>query len=194
MNVVTFLWIIVWFFAILFVAGILLIVFLFGRSSKEDNPNLASIFINKGLHCEKPVKGILHRKGKKGESFKYGQGNIVMIPNEYKRRYYNNKRMVFVEHKGQIIASPFDNDVPITESQAEDLIYDICESHVVSDGLRALRGKSAVKLMSVIVIVVIIACVGVFGYNYLSKQQSTQQNTPIEQPANNKLNEPIEVK
>ena len=179
-------------FAVIMFFGILILVYILGKVSIKDNPKKGYVFVKTGSHVNKPFKAEIHKRARTGESFKYGD-SVVIIPKIYQRLYYRNRRMIFVEHLGQLIASPFENEVPISPKDAEDLIYDICESHVGSDGMRALKGKSAINIVIVGVIAFVVGAALVFGFvkfQEIQAQRALQSDTSIEQ----ELQPPVEVK
>lgn len=180
-------------FTAVFLAGILLIVYLFGRRSVKDNPNLASIFLKTGLHIGKPIKGKLSDKTAKGFKYSYKLNRaekIVLVPASYKEHYYCNRRSIYINRLGQLVASPFFDDVSLDETEKEDLIYELITSHIGRDGMKALKGKqSPASIVVIAIIAFVIGVVAVFGYQYMQsamqpKPQQTQQNLPT----------PIEVK
>ena len=69
------------------------------------------------------------------------------MPKKYEENYYNNKRLIFLSKIGQLVSSPFQNDIDLAPSEREDLIYELIESHIGSDGMRALKGKSSINII-----------------------------------------------
>lgn len=192
MTLQTLVWIIIWLFILVLVAGIVLVTFLFGRISVKDKPNEAAIFIKTGLHIQKPIVGKSSNTSRNGSSFMYSKNKVVFIPTTYKENYYHNRRMVFINHKGQLIASPIVDDVTLSETEKEDLIYEMCASHIGADGMRALKGKSTASIIIVAFAAFVIGIAVVISYNAFQEQAAKRQaNAPqqqIEQPV------PVEVR
>jgi len=194
MTLQTMIIILLWFFAIVFLAGLLLIIYLLGRHSIKDNPNQALVFVKTGSSVGKPYKALLYETSKKGCCYRFKYNNrFIFVPTEYEEIYYCNKRMVFISKQGQIVASPFTTDVQLKDEASENLIYELCASHVGADGMRALKGKNTTSVILVAVIALIIGIIGTFGFIQLqavmAKQQAIQQQPKIQQ-----LPPPVEVK
>lgn len=173
--------------------GLLFVTFILGRSTKKNNPNKAYIFIKNGLNVEKPLKGQLHEIVKTGISYKYGENKTIIVPKKYGEAYYCNRRMLLINHIGQLIALPFKGDNELTDDEKVNLIYAICESHVGSDGMKALKGKSQVNIIVVAVISVIIGAILCFGIIQFQKNMATNQTT-TQQQMQKPAQSPIEVK
>ena len=178
--------IIIWLILLILVIGVILVVFLLGRSSIKDKPDEAAIFVKNGLHIHKPIKGQLSDTTNKGCSFLYKKDKIVFVPATYKENYFRNRRMIFVNHKGQLIASPIIDDVTLSDTEKEDLIYEMCSSHVGADGMRALKGKSTASILIIASAAFIIGIAAVLGFNafqeQMAKRQINAQQPRIEQP------------
>ena len=182
MTLQTLVWIIIWFFALLFIAGTILITFFLGRFSVKDKPNEAAIFVKTGLHIQKPVKGKLQHTGKNGISFIYSKNKIVFVPSTYKENYYHNRRIIFVNHKGQLIASPIIGDVAFSDTEKEDLIYEMCSTHIGADGMKALKGKSTPQVIIIALVAFVIGVAAILGFNAFQDQIAKRQNnTPTQQ-------------
>lgn len=187
--------IIVFLSAVLTVA-ILIFTYLHGRKSVRDDPNKGLIFIKTGKSIAYPLKAKLSEIGKKGSSYIYKctyGGSVVMLPKSYGEYYYHNKRMIFITHLGQLIASPFDTDIPLTEEESKSLIYELCSSHIGADGIRALKGKqSAIILIAIIAFAV--GVVAMFGFNQFQTTMQNRQNTETQQQIQVPNQIPVEVK
>lgn len=172
------------FIGIAFISGLVFAIFYIGRKSVQDNPDKAIVLKKTGQHIT-PYKGVKTAKSRSGISFKYDK-KIVLIPNAYHETYILNKRIIFVNKDNQIIASPFDDDVSISSSEKNDLIYELIESHIGADGMRALRGNNMPSVILVGVLAFAIGVVVCFGFlnfqdSMKDKQTGTQQTQ--EQPA-----------
>ena len=193
MTLSTLITILLWSFIIIFTVGIFLVSYLLGKHSIKDNPNQALIFVKTGSSVGKPRKAILHETSKKGCCYRFKYNNkFIFVPTEYEEIYYCNKRMLFISKQGQIVASPFATDVQLKDEASENLIYELCASHVGADGMRALKGKSTTSVIIVAVIALIIGIIGTFGFIQLQDvmaKQALQQQPKIQQ-----LPPPVEVK
>ena len=190
MTLQTLTWIIIWFFILLFIAGIVIVTFLFGRSSAKDLPGEAAVFVKTGIHISKPYKAKLFGVGQAGLGFFYGNKKVVFKPTEYKEYFYQNRRAIYVNHAGQLIASPFTDDVELSNNEKEDLIYEMCASHVGADGMRAIKNKDAKSIIVVALAAFIIGMAAVIGFNAFQEQMAKRQaNVPQQQ-----TEQPVEVK
>ena len=167
-----------WSFGVLLLCATFLTLYLLGRHSIRDNPNKALVFIKTGKHVSRPVRASLSGKpSKTGSRFKYGK-NIVFVPTKYDDYFHCCRRMIFVSHVGQLIASPFGNDVELSSDERNELIYELCESHIGSDAMKAIRGKSATNIIVVAIIAFAIGAIIVFGVTqYQAQAGLTQTNT-----------------
>jgi len=192
MTLHTLLIIILWFFAIVLFAGTMLVVFLIGRGTVKNNPKKAYIFIKNGLNVEPPIKGSLSGKPtKKGHKYIYN-GGFVMVPSKYKQVFYKNRRMLFIDKLGQLIALPFDNDTVLDNIQSEELILELIGSHIGSDAIRALRGKQTTSIIIVALIAFALGAIIVFGATQYMKTRTPVKQTTTTQQQNKPV--PIEVK
>lgn len=173
--------IILWFFGIALLFGVILITFLFGKASIKDKPYQGAVFIKTGLHISKPIKAQRGDISSKGSFFMYGKKGLVLVPKSYKENYYCNRRIIFVSHTGQLIASPFQDDITLSSDEKNDLIYELCASHIGSDGMRAMRGKSQVSIMIIAVIAFIIGVSAILGFNAFQEQMAKRQVNPPQQ-------------
>lgn len=177
---------------IVWVGAAFFIIFRIGKFTVKNNPDRALIYIKNGLNIDKVFKGKMHQETNEGYSYAYNNGNIIIVPKSYKEVYFKNNRMIFASEIGQIIATPFENDITLDEKEKASLIYAICSSHVGSDGIKALRGRPAkLSIIMVAVIAFIVGAVATVGFNKFQEYQA-QQPTAIEQPVNK--NTPVEVK
>lgn len=184
-SVHTIITIIVWEFAIVFLAAIIFFAFLYGRSTIKDNPKKAYIFLATGRHISLPIKGdMIGKPTKAGTRYKYANNEIIFVPTNYGEKYIKCRRAIFISRYGQLIASPFDDDVSLSEDEKNDLIYDICESHIGSDVMRFIKGKGAVSIIIVAIIAFVIGAAIVIGFTQFQKvnQQKMQQQPAQTQP------------
>lgn len=185
----TLVWFIIWFIILLIVAGIILVTFLFGRRSIRDKPNEAVVFVKTGLHIQKPFKAKLSITSNKGQAFVYGNNKITFNPIKYKEHYFCERRMIFITHAGQLVASPFSDDIALSETEKEDLIYEMCASHVGADGMRALKGKSTTSILIIALVAFVIGIAAVIGFNAFQGQMAKQQAPSSQQ----QIIQPVEV-
>lgn len=182
---------VLWGFILL--AALMLILFLLGKHTVKNNPNKAMILILNGNNVDDIFQGKLHTKTKKGYSYKYNNGKSILVPKEYKEVYCKNKRLLFLNHMGQLIASPFDRDIELSPDEKDGLITDLLESHIGSDSIRALRGKGALGTVLVAIIAFILGAVIVFGFTQFQKV-SQQKQVTTQQQQQKSSQTPVEVK
>src|SRR3972149_7995663 len=158
-----------------------LLGFILGRISVKDNATEARIFIKTGLHINKPVKGKISAISHNGISFKYNRKGIIFVPTSYKEHFYCGKRILFLSRKGVLIASPFEDDIALSNDERESLIYELCASHIGADGMRALKGKGSISIIIIALVAFIIGVSSVIGFNAFQnatkKQSATQQQS-----------------
>lgn len=189
----TLIWVIIWFWLLLLIAGIILTVFLLGQRSVKDKPNEAAVFVKTGIHISKPFKAKLFSSGNTGLGFFYGEKKIVFEPAKYKEHYYHNRRAIFVNHAGQLVASPFTDDVTLSDPEKEDLIYELCSGKIGADGHRAMRGKGMPNSIIIAVVAFVIGIAVVLGFNAFQEQMAKRQTNVPQQQAPIQIH-PQEVK
>lgn len=173
MTLQTLVTIILIFFAILFFVAFLIITFFFGRQSVQDKADKGAVFVKTGLH----VKGYKAKRcgqDKGGDAFIFGKNEYIFVPDTYKKRYFNDRRLIFINNVGELIASPFDDDKPLNDTQKTDLVYEICASHVGADGMRAMKGYTKMSFLYLIIAFIIGAGM-VLGYQSFQEQLLKQQ-------------------
>ena len=182
MTMHTLILIVLWSLATIFTLATLTIVFILGYVSNRDSHNLALVYVKTGLRVGKPYTAKLHTSSKRGTIYKYGN-KAILVPSSYEIVYHNRKRMLFVDRLGQVIASPFGKDKPLSANEREDLIYELIESHIGADGVRALKGKNTLSVILIAIIALVIGVVATFGVIQFQKtmelkQAKTTQETP----------------
>jgi len=195
MTLQTIITIILWLISIIGFAGIVATVFFIGRASIKDNPNKALVLVKYGDRIGKPFIANLHQKTKNSYSFMF-KDKIIIVPDTYAKLYYRGKRIIFLSDDKKLIASPFDKDI-VVEETLNDLIYEICASHVGADGMKAIKGKSTASVLLVGAICLIIGAVLSFGalkFQDTMAIKNTGNNNQIEQGAGKELNPPVKVK
>ena len=186
MDIKTFLLITLWSFIGLLFIAILVLTFLYGRLTVKDNAEKALVFLKTGRHIGKPIKGsMVDKPNQVGARFNY-LDKSVFVPHKYGDYFYCNKRMIFVNHIGQLIPMPFSDDKSLSNEEKAELIYELCASHIGADSIKALKGKQTMSLLIVGVIAFVVGILVVFGYNYIQDTiavnniQQQQQKPSIE--------------
>ena len=172
-----------------FVLASLLFAYIYGRHTIKDNPTEALIFVKTGLHINRPIKAKISEKNNKGYSFMY-KDKVVF----YDEIYYKQKRMFFINRVGQLIATPFNQDVELANDEKESLIYELCSSHIGADGMRALKGKNTVNIVIVAFVAFIIGVIAVFGWNYIQSSLVVSPNTTQQSKPTQPSQTPIQIK
>ena len=170
-----------WSFIVLLLLATFLIIFLLGRHSIRDNPNKALVYVKTGKHISKPLNGKIDGKPtNKGSKYTYGK-NIVFVPARYGDYFHRSKRMLFVSHLGQLVASPFSDDIELSGDEKNELIYGLVESHIGADAMRAIKGKSTINILIVAIIAFAIGAIIVFGVTQYQAQSDLKQTNNIQQ-------------
>ena len=181
MDTNTLLLIIVWFFIALLFIALLVLTFLYGSFRVRDNPKKALIFVKTGMHISRPIKGcMMGMPNQKGTCFNY-LDKTLFVPHEYGDYYHRNKRMLFVNHIGQLVPMPFSDDVTLSGNEKGELIYELCASHIGADSMKALKGKSAMSILVVGIIAFVIGVFVVIGYSYMQDVMDKRQTQPSQQ-------------
>lgn len=193
MDLRTFIIIILWLWGVCFLVSIFIITYLLGRFSIKDNPQKALVFVKTGRHISNPFKANMKGKpSRKGTRYKYGD-NIVLVPTSYGDYYYRNKRLIYINRVGQIVALPFDDDTKLADDEKNELIYELVESHIGADAMRELKGHSAMNVIIIAVVSFILGAIIIFGaiqFQKVMEQNKAQQAIQTEQL----LPTPIQVK
>lgn len=206
-NVHTLAIILLWIAGLIFLIGISIIVFNFGRRSMKNNPDKGLILMLNGDQLD-PIKAKRNKIAEKSIEYIYHKTKRVLVPKKFRTIYVKARRAIFIDHIGQIISSPFESagDKPlngiitttdeqgnkITESEKTDLIYDFLESNVGDGAISAIKGKVGTGSVVVIAIVAFIIGIGsMFAFQQFQntmKQQAAvraQQQQQQEQPPEN---------
>lgn len=175
-------------------AGIIFIIYYLGRLSVRNNPQKAIVLCKNGLSVS-TKKATLHEKTSEGYSYKVnGVSEFLLVPQRYQEVYYRGKRILFTGKTGQLISSPYDKDISLSKEESNNLIYELCASHIGADGMRALQGKKPMQTIIVAIVAFAIGAIAVFGITHFQQLQATkqiQQSQPTQPTQQNKI---IEVK
>ena len=173
-------------FSLVAIIGLSFLIFHLGRESTRERIGEALVFVKSGRQLAKPVIGKKGKTSNKGISYSYTSNRvnkIILVPANYDFTSFRGRLIIFVKHTGQIIASPFAGEYQLSASEKNDLIYDILESHVGGDAMKAISGKSKAFSLLFIVIAFIIGGAAVFGFQQfqtvMKQQQQQQQVAPI---------------
>lgn len=154
----------------------------YGKKRVKNNPENATILIEHG-HEVIVQKAKLNLVSKTGSRYIYNNKS-VLVPVKYKVRYIKNRRLLFLNKIGQIIATPFDIEEKLSDTEREELIYELMESKIGTDVVKAIKGGKAGNAIILIVIAFIVGVIAVFGYQYFSnsmKQSTTQKQTTTQE-------------
>lgn len=172
-------------FILLLIASLLGFLFHYWFFS-ADSPDKAWVFVDIAGRY-KTEKGHLLTKTDAGEVFKYGNNQIVAIPNNrkfYPVKYWKRRRVLGVCN-GNIVASPLGDKQLEHEIGQETLIKELTLSHIGSDMVRAMS-SAKVSIAMILIVIVITAIViggGIFAFNQFQKQSHQQvpatPTTPI---------------
>ncbi len=183
MSLYTFALILLWAFVVVFIIALIIITFVLGRHSIKDNPTKAYIFRKTGRHISKPIKGeMIGKPVSRGSKFKYGK-HIVLVPISYADNYFCQRRMIFINRAGQVIASPFTDDTKLADKENEELIYEVIEGHIGSDAIKALKGKNVVPSLLIIIIAFAMGILALTAFNYI-RASYLEQLAPVLPTAN----------
>lgn len=189
MTLHTLLLIILWFIiAVLFIA-IIVLTFIWGRSTIKDDSSKALVLVKTGSHISQVIKAKVSERSNKGHSFMY-KNKVVFVPATYEEIYIRNKRMIFINRAGQLIASPFSNDISLSTDERDSLIYELVSSHIGADAVRNMKGKTSTNIIVIAIVAFIVGALVVYGFNYYQDTVS-QRQTKTQQPT---IQQPIEVR
>ena len=178
------------FIGLLFIA-IIVLTFLYGRLTVKDNPTKALIFLKTGRHIGKPIKGnMVGKPSQTGTRFNY-LDKTIFVPHKYGDYFHLNRRMVFVNHVGQLVPMPFSDDMSLSDDEKGELIYDLCASHIGADSIKALKGKQTMSVLIIGIIAFVLGILAMFGYNYMQNVMTQQQAQSSQQQQEKP---PIEIK
>lgn len=197
MTIQTLVQIILSILGVIILFGMIGTAFLYGKSTIKDNPHKAYVFVKTGRHISKPIKAeMIDKPTREGCIFKYSRDKIITVPTGYQDLYIANRRMIFVNHIGELIALPFKGDVKLSEDERSSLIYEICASHVGSDAMRFLKGKNTANIIIVAIIAFVIGAIAVYGFiNFQEVMSERQAKIEQQKPSTQQeLPKPVEVK
>ena len=190
----TLLIIILWSFIGLLIFAVIFLTFLYGRATVKDNPKKAAVFLKTGMHVSKPIKGnMVGKPNQVGTRFNY-LDKTVFVPHKYGDYFHLNRRLVFVNHIGQLVPMPFSDDKTLNTAEKEELIYELCASRIGADSIKALKGKQTMSILIIGIIAFILGVLVVFGYNYMQDTMQQQQQPSPPQQQQPIENRPVEVK
>lgn len=128
----------------------------------KNNPKLATIFIE---DIQKPYKARETKVSKKGSEFTYAWGKkVIFVPKEYRVRFHNYRRDIFLDREDNLIAIPIGDDKRLTDNAKNDLIKEIVTSNIGAEAIRAIKSKKSMSMTAIIFIVAGILIAGVIGY------------------------------
>lgn len=175
-------------FGVIILIGAFVITYIFAKRSVKNNPENAIVILKNGTEGE-GFRAKLEDKTKNGYRYGYkvrGKPQKVILPRKYTPFYVKNNLWIFVDRIGDVISSPFNGENTLDDTEKANLIYEIIESGIGRDVVRAIKRTGKTVGIAVIAIVVIIAIVIVaIGYNYINNSgalNSTQSTQKIEQP------------
>lgn len=174
------------FFSVIFVIALFIVTFLLGRNTVKNNPKNATVLVKKGSEVL-PFKGKMAGNPlQKGTRYIYNTNKIVLVPAKNEEIFVKNRRLIFLNRLGQLIASPFDKDVSLSPDERDELIYEAMESKMTGDAIREIKGKPTINFIVIGIIAFILGIGAVFAYNYVNDMisknniavpQNTQQTT-----------------
>lgn len=180
MIIYTMILVLLWIFLAVLVVAVLVLTYLLGRWSIKDDFTKAVVFIKTGRSISKPIKAILSGKPTKaGASYAYNH-NRIFVPSSYAEHYHRNKRILFLNRVGQLIASPFADDKALSSGEKNELIYELVSSKIGADAMKALKGKSMTSVMIIAVCAFIIGIIAVLGWNYINGSMALPSPTTQE--------------
>lgn len=181
MTLQTFFIIIGSFFGIIILVLSFVLTYHLGKGKVKNNPNEAIVFVKNGVEIV-PYKGKLALTSKSGCRFSYLKEKFVLVPNNYTVEYCKNKRAIWIGKIGQLISSPFDSSEQLSDTERENLIYELTESQIGSEAVRAIKGNKGSSILMIIIIGVIVVTVAFFAMQYLPKMMNKTTDTTT-QPA-----------
>lgn len=171
------------FILLVLLSSLMITIYFLGKRSVKNDPNKALILVKNGLNVY-PIKGNQTEITKKGVCYRYKKDKFVFMPKQYSEVFLNCRRLIFLSRIGQLIASPFANDIPLTEEENSNLIYEMCSTHIGADAMKALKGKgnAGIILIAIIAFVIGMSIVVIFNQVSASRQQLQQSQQSQQSP------------
>lgn len=170
------------------------ITYIIGKRTARNNPDNGLVMIKNGSDIPS-YKAKCIQKTRLGRRYRYNKDKTVIVPNKYTPEYNNYRRLIWLSVSGQVIATPFDKDEKLSDSEREDLIYEMFETHVGSDGMRALKSKtSTMNIVIVAIIAVLIGAIATFGVIQFQKSMAVKQQAIDSQKQSQEAENPDEDK
>lgn len=185
MTMHTLIMMILWGFTFLLLAGLFLTVFIIGRRSVRDNITKAIIFKRVGNRIRKLKGDLMEKPSSSGCRYKYGN-DTIFVPKKYSEDFFECRRIIFINNLGQLVASPFGDDKPLSKTERSDLIYELFENKIGFDVIKAIKGNAKVGLLLVAIIAFVVGALAVSAYTQMSKttkqmpSPATQEIAPEE--------------
>lgn len=193
MTVQTLITIILVSFGVIILASLYVLTFILARKTVKNNPKKAIVLIKNGAEIS-VEKGTRVETSGMTDKYKYSD-KVVFVPLKYNVHYLKNKRLIFVNTTGQLISTPFNQTEKISSIERENLIYEFVESHIGSDGMRAIRGtKKTSSIILIAVVAFIIGAVGAFLFGQFQDTMKNQQDNKTQPTQVPNITQPIEVK
>lgn len=179
-------------FGVVILAASFVITYIIAKRRTKNNPNNAIVILRNGQEGE-AFKAKLHKISRLGYRYIYkanGKIKHVILPKKYEPFYVRNNLWIFIRDIGDIVSSPFHEKDKLSDAEREELIYEVVETHIASDGMRALKGGKGINTALIIIIIIAAIVLGGFGIQFIQKQSAQQAAQVLPPP----VTQPIEVK
>lgn len=168
------------------IVAIGLLFYILGKTSQRENTRRAWIFVDYGRQVSKPIKAKLTHSSNAGAKYRYrilGKEKEVFVSFKHPIKYHKSWRMIFVDSSYSLIALPFAGETTLSVAEREDLIYNLTSSHLVTQAIQAMQGRTS---MGIIIVAIIIAMIiGGVGVYFVSHKTATPVSSNITQTQQN---------
>jgi hypothetical protein len=167
--------------------GIYLII---QKSMEEKNPDKCYIFPYVEHTLNKPIKGSKAEKTDNGIRYKYKR-KLIDVPITYPIIWFKKRRIFFIDINNDLITR-FDNPLrgfKLTSGDKDDLQFELGTSNLITQAIRAFKGKNDAMLMIIAIIIFIVG--GIIGYGVC--KVTTQPKTIIQQQIIPPAQSPIQI-
>jgi hypothetical protein len=163
---------------------IMVIALIFGiyliiqKAMEEKNPDKCFVFPYVEQTLNKPIWGHKIEKTANGIRYKYKKA-FLDVPINYPVIWFKKRRTLFIDINNDLITR-FDNPLrgfKLTAGDKDDLQFELGTSNLVTQALKAFKGKNDVMLMIIAIIIFVVG--GVLGYGI--GKMTTQPKAAIQQ-------------
>lgn len=144
----------------------------------KNNPEKARIYVE-GI--DRPYEATLAYSSQNGDCYTYQKNQtFVFVPRAYKVDFHYYKRTIYLDRLGALIAIPQGDGKPLGNSAKEELIKELNQSHIGSEAIKAIKGKSTFGMTIILIILAVALIAGAIGYAISMSVNKTKVNQPTQ--------------